>query len=49
VKVMPFLDTSEAADIQLALEQLENSEGTAQADSAKAKLRNLLSPFSYLF
>jgi hypothetical protein len=49
VKVIPFLDISEAADIQIALEELKNSEGTGQTDSAKVRLRNLLSPFSYLF
>jgi molecular chaperone DnaK len=49
VKVVPFLDASEAAGIQIALEELENSEGGSQTESAKVKLKNLLSPFSYLF
>jgi|694.fasta_scaffold144399_2 molecular chaperone DnaK (HSP70) len=49
VKVIPFLDASEATDIQIALEELENSDGSSQTDSAKVKLKNLLSPFSYLF
>lgn len=48
VKVIPFLDSSESAEITAAVEALEKST-TTDASSLKAELKRLLAPFSYLF
>ena len=48
VKVIPFLDSSESAEITAAVEALENST-SADAQALKAELKRLLAPFSYLF
>lgn len=47
--MIPFLDSSEAAEIQIALDELENAQGGSPTDSGKVKLKNLSSPFSCLF
>lgn len=48
VKVIPFLDEKEAAPIITVLKVLEESEGSALV-AAKAQLKSLLLPYSYLF
>ena len=48
VKVIPFLDESEAAPIQLAVDALEAAD-SASSPARKAALKNLLIPHSYLF
>ena len=48
VKVIPFLDSSESAEITAAVEALEKSTPT-DAPALKAELKRLLAPFSYLF
>jgi hypothetical protein len=48
VKVIPFLDNSETAVLVAAVELLEKSQGSDQA-AAKAELKRLLVPYSYLF
>jgi len=48
VKVIPFLDSSESAEITSAVEALENST-TTDASALKSELKRLLAPFSYLF
>jgi len=48
VKVIPFLDEKESAPIITVLKVLEESEGSALV-AAKAQLKSLLLPYSYLF
>jgi molecular chaperone DnaK len=48
VKVIPFLDDSEAQPIVEAVEALEASDSTT-SPTLKTELRNLLVPYSYLF
>lgn len=48
VKVIPFLDSDEASPIVAAVADLEAAP-EASRESAKANLRKLLAPFSYLF
>lgn len=48
VKVIPFLDEKEAEPIITVLKVLEESEGSALV-AAKAQLKSLLLPYSYLF
>ena len=48
VKVIPFLDSSESAEITAAVEALEKSTAT-DTSALKAELKRLLAPFSYLF
>ena len=48
VKVIPFLDSSESAEITTAVEALENAT-TTDASALKSNLKRLLAPFSYLF
>jgi molecular chaperone DnaK len=48
VKVIPFLDNSETAVLVAAVELLEKSQGSDQV-AAKAELKRLLVPYSYLF
>ena len=48
VKVIPFLDESEAAPIQKAVDALETAD-SASVSAKKAALKSLLLPHSYLF
>lgn len=48
VKVIPFLDPSEAKPVIAAVEKVE-SNNPATIDSAKSELRRILQPYSYLF
>lgn len=48
LKVIPFLDVSEAEPINLAVEALESAVGISVTEK-KARLKNLLMPYSYLF
>jgi len=48
VKVIPFLDVSEAVPVIAAVEALEGADGETSG-SAKNKLKGLLLPYSYLF
>ena len=48
VKVIPFLDSSESAEITAAVEALEKAT-TTDAAALKSELKRLLAPFSYLF
>jgi molecular chaperone DnaK len=48
VKVIPFLDGSDADALRGAAAELESA-ATEDLDAAKAKLRDALSPYSYLF
>jgi molecular chaperone DnaK (HSP70) len=48
VKVIPFLDESEAAPIQQAVDALETAD-SASVSAKKAALKSLLLPHSYLF
>jgi len=48
VKVIPFLDSTEATPITTAVEALEKSAGT-DSGALKAELKKLLAPFSFLF
>jgi len=48
LKVIPFLDISEAEPINLAIEALESAVGISVTEK-KASLKNLLVPYSYLF
>lgn len=48
LKVIPFLDISEAEPINLAIEALESAVGISVTEK-KARLKNLLMPYSYLF
>lgn len=48
VKVIPFLDSSESAEITTAVEALEKAT-TTDASALKSELKRLLAPFSYLF
>ena len=48
VKVIPFLDSSETGVLVAAVETLEKSQGNDQV-VAKAELKRLLVPYSYLF
>lgn len=48
VKVVPFLDEAEAAEVRTAALELEAA-SPETADAAKAKLRTALAPYSYLF
>lgn len=48
VKVIPFLDPSEAAPVLAAVEQVEANDPSS-IDSAKIELRRVMQPYSYLF
>jgi molecular chaperone DnaK len=48
VKVIPFLDGSEADEVRAAADALEQA-GPGELDGAKARLRDVLAPHSYLF
>lgn len=48
VKVIPFLDKSEVTPITTAVETLRTADASSQP-AAKAELKRLLIPFSYLF
>jgi molecular chaperone DnaK (HSP70) len=48
VKVIPFLDPSEAAPVVAAVERVEAS-NTSTLDAAKSELRRVMQPYSYLF
>lgn len=48
VKVIPFLDPSESAEINAAVEALEKAT-TTEVSALKSELKRLLAPFSYLF
>jgi len=48
VKVIPFLDPSEAAPVLAAVERVEANDPSS-IDSAKIELRRVMQPYSYLF
>jgi molecular chaperone DnaK (HSP70) len=48
VKVIPFLDPSEAAPVIAAVEKVE-ANNTSTLDAAKNELRRVVQPYSYLF
>lgn len=48
VKVIPFLDPSEAAPVIAAVEKVE-ANNTSTLDAAKNELRRVMQPYSYLF
>lgn len=48
VKVIPFLDADEARPINMAVETLKSAT-SGDLPAAKANLKNLLAPYSYLF
>jgi molecular chaperone DnaK (HSP70) len=48
VKILPFLDSSETGPIEEAVTKLESAVSPSEVDSAKADLKRLVSPFSYL-
>lgn len=48
VKVIPFLDPSEAAPVFAAVERVEANDPSS-IDSAKIELRRVMQPYSYLF
>jgi len=48
VKVVPFLDGDEADEVRTAADALEQA-GEDALDDAKARLRDVLAPYSYLF
>jgi len=48
VKVIPFLDPSEAAPVITAVEKVE-ANNTSTLDAAKNELRRVMQPYSYLF
>jgi molecular chaperone DnaK (HSP70) len=48
VKILPFLDSSETAPIEAAATKLETASSPREVEAAKAELRKLIAPFSYL-
>jgi hypothetical protein len=48
VKVIPFLDAAETAPIEMAVTHVESAASDADLATAKAELKRLLSPYSYL-
>lgn len=48
VKILPFLDSSETGPIEAAVARLESAASPGEVDSAKAELKRLVSPYSYL-
>jgi molecular chaperone DnaK (HSP70) len=49
VKIIPFLDSLEAQPIEMAVARVESADSDADLTAAKAELKRLLSPYSYLF
>lgn len=48
VKVIPFLDSGETAPIESAVSRLESASSESELTTAKAELKRLLAPYSYL-
>jgi len=48
VKVIPFLDSGETAPLESAVSKVETASSDSELTAAKAELKRLLAPYSYL-
>jgi len=48
VKVIPFLDSGETAPLESAVSKVETASTDSELTAAKAELKRLLAPYSYL-